>query len=217
MKYTLIGGILSIILLFFCSCEIGDVNTSTTYLTSSEFISKVDVSEEPDISISIDVSSRLPEKEVDTKSLMSAGNITKKNITQYSYDELEAIRKEKNLNLSQFNAKYPVESFRKDFSDYRALYFGDGYVVRVLFDENKEWLTSRWYKFENDSKKLNTIEIGDNLDDVKEADPSGDYSSFELGMYIFPKCSYHYTIDGYRFIFSYTDECEIIGIEKELI
>ncbi len=161
-------------------------------------------------------SSQLPEKEFDVMALMSAGNVTERNVTKYTDEELEEMGKVEGLTLFQLNAIYPVESLRNYFSEYRATYFGDRYVLEVYFDKNQEFSSSWSYRCRIDSKKLDLVEIGDTLYDVKEIDPNF-HSTFGLGTDVFPDISVHYTTDGYIFTFTYDSEKEIIKIIKELI
>lgn len=124
---------------------------------------------------------------------------------EVSYDLLlETLQKYSTLN--EINNTIPMKNIKECNSIYRNAIKTDKGWFFILFDNNEAFIDLKRINISNlNSKKYAILTIGMPLNQVKQIDPSGDYTFCLASWSNYPQKSYHYSSDGYEIVISYNE------------
>ncbi len=134
----------------------------------------------------------------------------------YSKDELIDIT-QFNGNMYELNTKFPIECIRNSNNNYRVSYLGDHTVAIITFDNLGNKIAGTVYSMQLSKSDFSSLTNGCSLNDVQKIDPFGEYLFLYTGRNDVPRCSTHYTTDGYLISIMYDDNNIINDIKYELI
>lgn len=134
----------------------------------------------------------------------------------YSNDELVEIS-QYNGTFYELNSRYPTQCVRNTNDNYRVSYLGVNEIAILTFDNTGKKIYGKVHSVSMSKSDFCDLTNGDTLEDVLELDPNGDYMFLFTGRNDVPRCSYHYTNDGYMLTILYDFDNIIIDIKCELV
>lgn len=151
-----------------------------------------------------------------TKGPLSNQSIMELTTRVYDAEELDNIVKF-NGSVTELDAQYPIECFRKAGEIYRAAYLGEGCVAVFVFDRDGRKILSRVYTTDQSKQDFEKIQKGCRLEEVQALDPKGEYLFLETGRNDFPRRSLHCTKDGYFITIEYDASSTVVAVDRDLI
>ncbi len=129
--------------------------------------------------------------------------------TNQEYDYSSIVKElERSDNMESFCEEMNISQYKViDNMKYIVLNTGKGFYW-VLFDENGQHATLRQVKVSplDNLDKIEKLSIGMALEDVKDADPDGQFDFTYHSSNRYPKYSYHYFENGWCYYICYEDD-----------
>lgn len=129
------------------------------------------------------------------------------------FSDLEHATKTKK-SIESLNKLMPVQCLRKQGTSYQAVYRTDAGWALVSFDSERlfQGISEVQISGTLEASDFEIIKIGTKVAEVKELDPSGDYTFMYASWSNYPQCSYHYTRDGYEIAIFYDSSFSVSEI-----
>ena len=126
--------------------------------------------------------------------------------TTVSYEELIKLLEDK-PSLEELNNRIVLECVKKTFNCYYAVLKTDQGWVIIYFDKDEKFSNEQQIIISENTNKdiMDSLKIGMSLEEVRKADPDGDYSFIYFSWSGYPQVSYHYLADGNVYYISYDD------------
>jgi len=130
------------------------------------------------------------------------------------YTELEATHDYNEVSVflrdnthSSFVEKYQVQYYKTVNSiDYTVIKTTNGYCLVFFGDDNAQSSIQKIvFSDAGNQNKLQSLSVGSTLEEVRAADPTGQYDFLYASQSEFPQISYHYFISGDCYCIEYSD------------
>lgn len=121
--------------------------------------------------------------------------------------------------INDLHKKYAIKCLRKDEDGYHIIYTGVKRLLVLRFDSEGNWTDTDKlaciYTITSSRAAFDELEVGDSIELVQAVDPSCLYA-FLSGDSDEPRCSDHYTEDGYHTHIEYDEDLDISEIYWDL-
>ena len=122
--------------------------------------------------------------------------------------------------IDKLNKKFEIKCLRKNDDGYHIVYTGVKRVLVLSFDSTGSWTDTDKlaciYTLTSSRAAFDKLSVGDSIELVKAADPECRFAFLMSGLGE-PRCSDHYTEDGYHTHIEYNSDLNISDIYYDVI
>lgn len=135
---------------------------------------------------------------------------------KYSFDDLMDIK----LNFESIellHEAYPIQCIKRIPTGFKIMYVSDDEILILFFDQAGNKIFAEINHFATREITLQEIKNGQNVTEIQEIDPNGNFIFLYASTNDAPRESTHYTSNGYMYVVSYDENYNVISVTKELI
>ena len=132
---------------------------------------------------------------------------------EYSYKKIEKFTSN-SISLTEFGRRFGVRQYKYNSGCYYVVVKTDEGFIILWFDAEMRYSWSSNIYFSDDIyyDSINSINVGDDLEDVMAADKTGKFDFLRTSWTLYPKISWHYFKNGECFCFTYDEAYKVESI-----